>query len=192
MEDKVCWIDVVDASDADAALKAIYQRVRSPGGQLDNLYQGFSLRPHTILPADDLYLAAMHHDDNELPKRFSELMGTYVAILSGCEYAATHHGHNFAHLHADSDSSSAILAALANDELDKCGNRREVSALKYVRKLSLHPEQMTQEDVLEMRASGWSDGEVLEIVQVVAMFAYFVRVINGVGIQLGNEKPGLY
>ena len=37
-----------------------------------------------------------------------------------------------------------------------------------------------------------SDGEILEIVQLVAMFSYFVRVINGVGIQLGNEKLGLY
>jgi hypothetical protein len=26
----------------------------------------------------------------------------------------------------------------------------------------------------------------------VAMFSYFVRVINGVGIQLSDEKPGLY
>ena len=87
MKNTTCWIDTISESDADSELNSIYDRVRGPGGQLDNLYQAFSLRSHTIVPADDLYLAAMHHEDNVLPKVFSELIGTYVAILSGCHYA---------------------------------------------------------------------------------------------------------
>ncbi len=192
MENKVCWIDAVNERDADASLSKIYQQVRSPGGHLDNLYQGFSLRPHTILPADDLYLAAMHHADNELPKQFSELIGTYVAILGGCEYAAAHHGHNFAHLIGNNSRSERVLSALSNDELEICGDRKEVSALHYVRKLCVNPAGMSEDDVRTLSETGWSDGEILEIVQVVAMFSYFIRVINGVGIQLGDEKLGLY
>lgn len=192
MANSVCWIDVVDERDADENLAAIYQRVRAANGQLDNLYQGFSLRPHTILPADDLYLAAMHHDDNQLPKRTSELLGTYVAILTGCDYAATHHGHNFYYLNGDDKNSEQILQALRENNLAACGDALEVAALAYAKKLCLQPESMTRDDVAAMREAGWSDGELLEVVQVVAMFSYFVRVINGVGIQLGDEKPGLY
>ncbi len=192
MRDSVCWIDTVEESAADETLAAIYDRVRGKSGQLDNLYQGFSLRPHTILAADALYLAAMHRDDNTLPKRFSELLGTYVAILTGCTYAETHHGHNFAHLNGDQQDTAAIMQALRDDNLTACGTTQEVAALRYAKKLCLQPETITRDDVAAMRKAGWSDGEVLEVVQVVAMFSYFVRVINGVGIQLSDEKPGLY
>jgi len=192
MKNTTCWIDTIPESDADSELSAIYDRVRGPNGQLDNLYQAFSLRSHTILPADDLYLAAMHHEDNILPKVFSELIGTYVAILSGCQYAETHHGHNFAYLTADPHRSDEVLRALRENDLQACGSDRDVAALVYVRQLCLSPETVTQSNVSSLQSHGWTDGEILEIVQVVAMFSYFVRVINGVGISLGDEKPGLY
>jgi len=192
MKSDICWIDVVADSDADDKLKPIYDRVRGPSGQLDNLYQAFSLRAHTILPADDLYLAAMHHDDNVLPKVLSELIGTYVAILTGCEYAAAHHGLNYAHLIGDQRESDRVLNALKDDELAVCGDKRNQAALRYVKQLCKAPETIEKKDVERLKQVGLSDGEVLEIVQVVAMFSYFVRVINGVGIQLGNEKLGLY
>ena len=90
MQNEVCGIEVVRYEDAGPELRAVYDRVRGPDGRLDNLYQAFSLRPHTIEPADSLYLAVLHDDDNKLPKWFSELIGTYVAILTDCEYALAH------------------------------------------------------------------------------------------------------
>lgn len=192
MKNDVCWIEVVNDADADESLKTVYDGVRGKNGQLDNLYQGFSLRPHTIKPADDLYLAAMHNDDNTLPKQFSELIGTYVAMLTGCTYAETHHGHNYRYLTNDSNHSQRVIDSLKSNQLHECGNDREVAALVYVKKLVQEPHAIAPEQVSALREAGWGDGEILEIVQVVAMFSYFVRVINGVGIQLGDEKPGLY
>lgn len=192
MADTECWIGVVKEEEANADLSKIYDRVRGPGGQLDNLYKGFSLRPHTIIPADDLYLAAMHHEKNTLPKRISELLGTYVAILSNCKYALAHHGHNFIHLTGDKERAENVIESLYKDELGSCGDRREVAALHYAKRLCLQPDSVQKADVEALKSSGWADGEVLEIVQVVAMFSYFVRVINGVGISLGDEKTGLY
>jgi uncharacterized peroxidase-related enzyme len=192
MKNEICWINVQADDEADVELKHIYDRVRGPAGQLDNLYQGFSLRAHTILPADDLYLAAMHHANNVLPKWMSELIGTYVAILTGCDYAMAHHGYNYSYLTDDSEKSEKVLAALKRDEPACCGGEREVAALRYVRQLCMEPASIEKRHIGTLTEAGWSDGEILEIVQLVAMFSYFVRVINGVGIQLGNEKLGLY
>ena len=144
MRDRFCWIEAIAYEDADEALKSTYDQVRSPAGDLDNLYRAFSLRPHTIPPADGLYRAALHHADNRLPKWFSELIATYVAMLSGCEYALTHHGCNFSHLVDDAARAEAILQALREDELEACGDAREVSALRYVRKLCLEPGRMNR------------------------------------------------
>lgn len=192
MKNSICWIDVEKEDAAGAGLNEIYAKVRSTDGRLDNLYQAFSLRAHTITPADELYKAALHHHDNTLPKWFSELIGTYVAILAGCQYARAHHGHNYAHLSGNVKKAEQILACLAADDLESCGSPREVSVLYYVKKLCLTPQNMEQSDIEQLSIQNWSDGEVLEIVQVVAMFSYFVRVINSLGISLGDEKLGLY
>ena len=192
MPKRVSWLNDVPYSDADTKLRAIYDRVLSPNGQLDNLYRGFSLSPQTILPADDLYKAALHDDSNVLAPVFAELVGTYVAVLASCEYAKAHHGHNFVSLSTDAESANRILAALEMDELDQCGSTQEIVALQYVRKLCIQPSQIVSTDIDNLRAANWSDKEISEIVQVVAMFSYFVRVINGVGIELGDEKLGLY
>ena len=192
MTNEICWIDIIDDENAEPGLKKIYDGVRGPNGQLDNLYQAFSLRPHTIKPADDLYRAALHHDDNALTKHFSELIGTYVAILTGCDYAEAHHGSNFKHLHGNEEDANHILTHLRSNSLDQLKEAKQIAALRYVNKLCMQPEKVVREDVETLTAIGWSDGEVLEIVQVVSMFSYFTRVINGIGISLGDEKVGLY
>ncbi|MGI9335507.1 MAG: carboxymuconolactone decarboxylase family protein [Gammaproteobacteria bacterium] len=197
MQDRLCWIDAVGYENADEALKSIYDAVRSPAGDLDNLYQAFSLTPHTIKPAHDLYRAVLHHPGNRLPKWFSELIATFVAMLADCEYALTHHGRNFAHLLGDPARAEAILKRLREGNLDDGHPEswiaaQEVSALAYARKLCLEPERVDRADVEALSDRGWSDGEILEIVQIVATFSYFVRVINGVGISLRGERIGLY
>lgn len=186
------WIDAVEYEDADNELKQIYDKVMSPDGRLHNLYKAFSLRPHIIVPADDLYLAALHNVGNTLPGHFSELIGTYVAMRTGCDYAAAHHGHNYRHLAQNPERAAAVLEELARDNLEECGTVAEVGALRYARKLCDQPAAMDKKDIERLKESGWDDGEILEIVQVVAMFSYFVRVINGIGIQLGDERIGLY
>ena len=192
MQNEVCGIDVVHYEDAGPELRAIYDRVRGPDGCLDKLYQAFSLRPRTIEPANSLYLAVLHDEGNSLPKWFSELIGTYVAILTGCEYALAHHGRNFASLVADSERSERVLASLKSGRLGECGSESEVSVLRYVRKLCLEPESMSDKDLQALLDRGWSGGEILEIVQIVAMFSYFVRVINALGVSLKGERIGLY
>lgn len=192
MKNDICWIDAVKYEDADNGLKDIYDSVTSPNGNLDNLYQAFSLRPHTIKPADDLYKAALHDDDNALPKWFSELISTFVAILTGCEYARSHHGANFVHLFGDTEKAESIMLSLEHGKLDQCGNNKEVGALRYVNKLCHEPEHISLEDVTSLSNIGWSDGEILEIVQIVSTLSYFARVINGVGISLAGDRIGLY
>lgn len=192
MKNETCWIEDVDYDAADENLKRIYDSVRSPSGLLDNLYRAFGLRAHTIKPADALYRAALHDSANSVPTWFSELIGTYVALLTGCEYASTHHGHNFTHLLGDPERAAEVLNSLRDGQLENCGNEREVGVLRYVKKLCLEPGEMAETDVATLSRLGWSDGEILEIVQVVAMFSYFVRVINGIGISLGGERVGSY
>jgi uncharacterized peroxidase-related enzyme len=54
--------------------------------------------------------------------------------------------------------------------------------LSYATKLTLTPAQMTQNDVQELRDAGFSDRDVLDIVEVTAYYAYANRIADGLGI----------
>ena len=50
---------------------------------------------------------------------------------------------------------------------------------------------MTPDTVEAMRAAGWDDGEILEINQVVAYFAYANRTVLGLGVDTDGDILGL-
>ena len=43
------WLTTIPPGSASGSLKEIYERVKSPNGQVDRVYQAQSLRPETIL-----------------------------------------------------------------------------------------------------------------------------------------------
>ena len=54
--------------------------------------------------------------------------------------------------------------------------------LEYVERLTLTPGEMRQEDVERLREQGFSDVAIHDIVQVTALFAYYNRLADGLGI----------
>jgi len=62
----------------------------------------------------------------------------------------------------------------------------EHAMLEYVEKLTLTPSNMRQADVQKLRDAGWTDRDILDIVHVCAYFNFRVRVVDGLGLELGE------
>jgi uncharacterized peroxidase-related enzyme len=58
--------------------------------------------------------------------------------------------------------------------------------LDYVVTLTLTPAAVTSEDVTRLREAGFDDETIHHIVQVTALFAYYNRMIDGLG---GEHEP---
>lgn len=192
MSDRPCWIETIPEHEAEGVLLEAYQQVGRPDGTVHNLYKAYSLWPTPLPWADALYRAILHSDDALLPKWFQELIATQVAMLAGCTYAATHHGANFKALLGDEARGEAMLQALRDETPELVFDERETAILRYNAKLAESPKAMREADIAALRDAGVSDTEILEVNQISANFAYWVRVINGLGIQLGDEEVGLY
>ena len=61
---------------------------------------------------------------------------------------------------------------------------RERAILDYAVKLTRHPSQMVEADVEALRATGLSDGEILDVCQITAYYAYANRLVDGLGVEL--------
>jgi uncharacterized peroxidase-related enzyme len=182
----IAWVEVIPQDQATGDLAAAYEAVKGRDGRVENLYLAMSQTAQAIVPADAHYLALLHNPDNPLEPWMAELVSTYVAILCGSDYAATNHGANFVMYLGDKARGEAILDALRADDWSALEGDAMLAALRYTRKLSLHPETMTQADVQALRDAGFCDKGISYLIQLVASFGYWARMINGLGTQLGD------
>ena len=187
----MAFIDVISPRQASGRLKKIYERVRAPDGQVDNVLQVHGLRPHTLEGHMAIYKAVLHHNSNRLPEWYLEAIGVLVSRLNGCTYCASHHAEGMKRLlTAEALESSAYVQALEADEPADPFTAREQTGLAYARKLTQTPGKISAADINTMRNAGFDDGEILEINQVSAYFAYANRTVSGLGVNTDGEVLG--
>src|SRR6056300_1279469 len=136
----MAFIEVVSPSQASGRLEKIYKLVQSADGQVDNVLQVHSLRPHTLQGHMAIYKAVLHHSRNLLPEWYLEAVGVTVSRLNGCNYCACHHATGMQRLlKADSRDVDAYLAALDENVPGEPFTAREQLGLAYARKLTHVP-----------------------------------------------------
>lgn len=185
------WIDHVGYDEAEGRLKALYDRIKGPGNNIDNIMLAHSLRPHSMEGHLALYKNVLHHGSNRVPKWFLETLGVHVSRLNGCNYCVEHHFAGLRRLLKDDERADAILAALFYGVLDEVFSPREQAAVRYATKLTRSPASVAEKDVRRMRDAGFDNGEILEVNQVVAYFAYANRTVLGLGITTEGDLLGL-
>jgi len=185
------WIKTVDYADAGGRLRQLYDRVKGPDNNVDNIMLSHSLRPHTMEGHMALYKHVLHHSANTVPKWFLETVGVWVSLLNACHYCVEHHFTGLTRLLADPARAAAIRTALESGSWDGVFEAREAAALTYAKALTERPSEADEAMIGAMRDAGFGDGEILEINQVTAYFAYANRTVLGLGIGLEGDILGL-
>lgn len=188
----MAWIDVVPYEKATGKLKKLYDRVKGPDNNVDNIMMMHSLRPHSMEGHMAIYKYVLHHTNNTLPKWFLETLGVWVSSLNNCGYCVDHHFAGLCRLLGDEEKSSGIKRAIDTRDIDIAPlSDREKQAMKYAQILTERPSELTEADVEKMREAGFDDGEILEINQVSAYFSYANRTVLGLGCSTNGDILGL-
>ena len=185
------WIDAVSYEDSDGELRKLYDRIKGPGNNVDNIMLAHSLRQHSMQGHMTLYKYVLHHPRNTLPKAYLEAIGVYVSSLNKCEYCVEHHVAGIARLIGDSERSDAIRRALESRQPEDVFQGAELAGLQYASKLTLAADDITEQDIEALRESGLDDGQILEVNQVTAYFGYANRTVLGLGINTAGDIVGL-
>lgn len=186
------WIKTIPFAAATGKLKTLYARVTGPDNNVDNIMMMHSLRPHTMEGHMAIYKYVLHHRDNTIPKWFLEVLGVWTSALNRCTYCVEHHFAGMKRLLRDDARADAIRVAIEAGQVAQAPlYDAQKAAMVYARKLSLTPADMVEGDVTALRDAGWDDGEILEINQVVAYFAYANRTVLGLGCSTDGDAIGL-
>ena len=114
----VAWIHTIPYDEATGHLKELYDRIKGPDNNVDNIMMLHSLRPHTMEGHMAIYKYVLHHSNNRVPKWFLETIGVWVSLLNCCSYCVEHHFQGLVRLLNDDKRSQAIRVALEAGRID--------------------------------------------------------------------------
>jgi uncharacterized protein YciW len=64
---------------------------------------------------------------------------------------------------------------------------KQVAMLAFAEHLTLDPATITLDHHEELRSHGWQDADIVDMVHIVSLYSYMVRVADGLGVEL---EPG--
>jgi len=185
------WIKVIPFEEATGKLKQVYNKIKGPNNQIDNVLSIHSLRPHTLVGHMSLYKNTLHHSNNTFPNWFLELLGTYTSYINRCDYCYQHHYAGMKRFLNDDEKASALKHHIEADTLNTYLSDKEFAFVHYAEKLTFQADKIEKTDIEKLKSLGYSDGEILEVNQVVSYFNYANRTVLGLGVNTENEILGL-
>jgi uncharacterized peroxidase-related enzyme len=141
-----------------------------------DLYRAY---PATCKPLGEFTEAAMR-GPSPFTQGQRELIAAYVSGLNACEYC---HGTHVAVAEACGVTPDLIKALLADIETAPIEPRMK-PILKYAKKLTLAPARITEVDAASVYGAGWNDDALYSTVLVTALFNFYNRLVDGVGLAL--------
>lgn len=141
----------------------------------------FMERKDKYLPA--LVLAQEFlREESYLLAKDRELIAAYTSKLNGCKYCCSSH------------VTFAVSCGITEDEITLVVTNENVSEhplgpiLAYVRKLTLDPSSLTQEDADAVLNDGFTENELKDAIAVCALFNFYNRIVEGHGIEQGTAE----
>lgn len=186
------WITTIPYDEAKGRLRQLYDRVKGPDDNVDNIMMSHSLRPHTMEGHMAIYKYVLHHSANTVPKWFLETIGVWVSALNLCDYCVEHHFAGLVRLLGDDARANAIRTAIEDREIEGAPlDSAQILAMRYARLLTTDPQAVSETDISQLRTAGYDDGQILEINQVTAYFNYANRTVLGLGCSTAGDVLGL-
>ncbi len=152
----------IDVDDATGTTKELLDRVRQRTGRIPNMIQLMANSPAAL----GAYLSfAGAFRDAILPPHIRDLIAVTVAETAGCDYTLSA-------VSALARSGGRTEGELAAARAAESEDPRIAVALRFAAKIVTHRGHLPAADVSAVRDAGFSDGEIADIVAVVALNVY--------------------
>lgn len=141
---------------------------------LPHVYMAF---PDASRPLNEYTQVVMRGDSPFTPAE-RELIAAYVSELNACGFCAGSH-RAVAKAFGVKDG---VVDQLLGDPDTAAVDDAMRPVLRYVRKLTLTPSQVTSTDTQAILDAGWPERALFDAASVCALFNLFNRVVDGLGI----------
>lgn len=163
-------------------LRMIFEQLNVKPGFVPNVYRAYSLRPDQLRGFMTLYHAIMD-SESALSKAEREMIAVVVSAMNHCFYCLVSHGAVLRIRTKDAALADTIAANYRAADLTP----RQRAMLDFAVKTTLSSAECDDADLDALRAHGFDDAAIMDIVQTAAFFNYSNRVASAVGMRPNDE-----
>jgi uncharacterized peroxidase-related enzyme len=169
------FIRTIPPAEADASVRAMYERAESRFGYLPNWARAFSLRPNVM----EGWTALLQSVQSNLPVRTYELATLAAARALRSTYCSLAHGTVLATKVFDAPAVTAIMKDAPEAPLEP----RERAMMAFAEKIAVAADQITAGDVERLRSHGYRDQEIFDVAAAAAARCFFAKLLDAMGAQ---------
>src|SRR3954469_11636306 len=163
-------------------IQAIFAEMRAKPGFVPNVYQAYSLRPQQLRGFIALYDAIMN-EASGLTKAEREMIAVAVSAQNHCFYCLTSHGAVLRIRAKDEVLADTIAANYRAASL----TQRQRAMLDLAVKITDDSATIGDQDLATLRDHGFTDEDIMDIIQTAALFNYSNRVASALDLRPNRE-----
>jgi uncharacterized peroxidase-related enzyme len=172
------WIRTIGEEEAVGLLADVYALAREDFSFVPDAVKVFSLRPD-VAAAQTQLRRTLLGNASTLGARRADMIGAAVSGLNRCEYCGAAHAGLLAKREELSDEDAVTIFRNWR-VLDL--PEQEQAMLAFAEKLTLMPSDVCEEDIERLRAVGFSEENIYDIVLLTAYRNFMNRVNDGLGV----------
>jgi len=169
------FLQTVPPDDASGEVKAMYDKDLAAQGYVANHTQAFSARPDVLQG----WLALKDAITSGMDPRLYELATVAAATAIRSSYCSLVHGNILATGYYPAEQVVSIAGD--GDETGAALDAADAAVVRFARKVAEEAEQITPEDVGELRRLGFSDADVFNVILAAAARCFFSKVLDATG-----------
>ena len=183
---RISRLHVPEEPSLPAETQSLFAKLRAKPGFVPNVYRAYSLRPQQLHGFIALYESIMLADSG-LTKAEREMIAVAVSAQNHCFYCLTAHGAVLRVRSANEIQADTIAANYRAADLAP----RQRTMLDFAIKITCASDTCSDDDIAGLRAHGFTDEEIMDIVQTAAFFNYSNRVASALELRPNHEYHGM-
>ncbi len=176
-------IPLVSAADAPAASRPLLDAVHGAFGATPAMFRAVANSPAALQAMWGFFGALSDQGGGSIPATLGEQIAVAVADRNACEYCLAAHT-------ALGRKAGASAAEMSAAQAGESADPATAAALRFALKLVEQRGQVGDADVAALRAAGFGDGQIVEILAHVALnlFTNYVNVAFAVPVDFPGVK----
>ena len=178
-------VELIDPDKAEGRTKEVFERVKSYYQMIPGLQKCLAYLPETT---DALWtLSLMTAEEGSIREELKRVFFAVTAHEVECEYCTAAHMMALLGKQWSQEECTEVITGNPSPRLTD----KENAAVDFARAVARRPAGVSNKMTDEMRAIGWTDAEIVEVVAAVALMRYTTTVASALDVQLEPAMEGI-
>ncbi|GAV23255.1 carboxymuconolactone decarboxylase family protein [Carboxydothermus pertinax] len=171
-------VKMIEVTEASGKVREVFEDIKKHFGMVPNLFKTYALKPEILEANWNKVKAVMMQ--GELNRELKEMVAVVVSRANGCNYCVRAHSAALKMLGIPKETIIQII-----ENIDDANIPAELKkVLTFAVKATREPNNISEAELNEIKALGYSDAQIVELLSVVDLYTSFNKFLDTLQVEI--------